>query len=95
MLFRGAIYEVYREMGCSFVEAVYQECLLKELSRCQIPYVAQQKLRLTYKGERPQQIFRPDLICYGKIIFELKAVKEIKPEHKAKTFNYFKSRSYC
>jgi len=28
---QGAVFEVYREMGCGFLEAVYQECLLKEL----------------------------------------------------------------
>ena len=88
---QGAIFEVYREMGCGFLEAVYQECLQKELSKCQIPYVAQQELNLTYKGEKLQQIYRPDLICYGKIIVELKAVKEITPEHKAQTFNYLKA----
>jgi hypothetical protein len=27
---QGAIFEVYREMGCGFLEAVYQECLEKE-----------------------------------------------------------------
>ncbi len=28
---RGAVFEVYREMGCGFVEPVYQECVEKEL----------------------------------------------------------------
>ena len=87
---QGAIYEVYREMGCGFLEAVYQECLQKELSKCQIPYVAQQELGLTYKGEKLQQVYRPDLICYGKIVVELKAVKEITQADKAQTFNYLK-----
>jgi hypothetical protein len=27
---RGAVFEVYREVGCGFLEAVYQECLEKE-----------------------------------------------------------------
>ena len=27
---QGAIFEVYREMGCGFLEAVYQECLEKD-----------------------------------------------------------------
>ena len=88
---QGAIFEVYREMGCGFLEAVYQECLQKELSKCKIPFVAQKILRLTYKGEELQQTYKPDLICYGKIIVELKAVKGVTPEHKAQTFNYLKS----
>ena len=33
----------------------------------------------------------PDIICYEKIIIELKAVKTILQEHKAQTFNYLKA----
>lgn len=40
---RGAVFEVYREMGCGFLEAVYQECLEKEFERCGIPFVSQQE----------------------------------------------------
>ncbi len=88
---QGAIFEVYREMGCGFLESVYQECLEKELSKRGIPFVAQQELQLTYKGEPLQQTYRPDLICYGQIIVELKAVKDIAPEHKAQVINYLKA----
>lgn len=88
---QGAIFEVYREMGCGFLESVYQECLEKELKRRGIPFVAQQELRLTYKGELLQQTYKPDLICYGQIIIELKAVKDIAPAHKAQVINYLKA----
>ncbi len=88
---QGAVIEVYREMGCGFLEAVYQECLEKELRRRNIPYVSQQILKLEYKGERLKQTYKPDLICFGKIIVELKAVKEIAPEHKAQLINYLKA----
>ena len=37
---RGAVFEVYREMGCGFLEAVYQECLGKEFGKQKIPFVA-------------------------------------------------------
>ncbi len=39
-LIRGAVFEVYREMGCGFLEAVYQECLQKEFIGQRIPFVA-------------------------------------------------------
>lgn len=48
---QGAVFEVYRELGCGFLEAVYQECLEKELKRRGIPFIAQQELKLFYKGE--------------------------------------------
>jgi GxxExxY protein len=85
---RGAVFEVYKEMGCGFLEAVYQECLEKELTRREIPFVAQPELKLVYKGEPLQQTYKPDFICYGEIVVEIKAVKEIAPEHKAQVINY-------
>ncbi|SLM31010.1 conserved hypothetical protein [Desulfamplus magnetovallimortis] len=90
---RGAIFEVYKEMGCGFLEAVYQECLEKEFSKQGIPFVAQQELQLRYKGKPLKQIYKPDLICFGQIIVELKAVREIAPEHKAQLINYLKATS--
>ena len=88
---RGAVFEVYREMGSGFLEAVYQECLEKEFRRQSIPFTAHKELRLVYKGEILQQTYKPDFICYDKIIIELKAVKEISPEHKAQLLNYLRA----
>jgi len=88
---RGAVFEVYREMGCGFLEAVYQECLEKELRQQEIPFVAQRELVLQYKGETLIQTYRPDFICYDRIIVELKAVKELANEHRAQVHNYLKA----
>jgi len=88
---RGAVFEVYREMGCGFLEGVYQECMEKELSKLDIPFEAQQELKLTYKGEPLKLVYKPDLICYDEIIVELKAVKSITPEHRAQLLNYMKA----
>ena len=90
---RGCVFEVYREMGCGFLEAVYQECLEKELRRQNIPFEAQKELELHYKGEPLKQLYIPDLICYGKIIIELKAIKTILQEHRAQLMNYLKATS--
>lgn len=73
---QGAIFEVYRKMGCGFLESVYQECLEKELERRDIPFDSQRTLELQYKGKPLKQIYKPDLVCYGKIIVELKAGKQ-------------------
>ncbi len=88
---QGAVFEVYREMGCGFLEAVYQECLERELTERHIPFVSQPELTLSYKGNELKQKYQPDLICHGKIIVELKAVKEIAPEHQAQILNYLKA----
>ena len=88
---RGAVFEVYREMGCGFLEAVYQECLEKELGKQDVPFVAQRELVLHYKGDRLAQIYKPDFICFDRIIVELKAVKELAGEHRAQVHNYLKA----
>jgi GxxExxY protein len=88
---QGAIFEVCREMGCGFLEAVYQECLGKEFQLRGVPFKAQKELTLFYKQEELTQKYKPDFICFDKIIVELKAVKEIAPEHKAQLINYLKT----
>lgn len=88
---QGAIFDVYREMGCGFLEAVYQECLEREYTKRIIPFQPQVELKLNYKGEPLKQTYKPDFICFGKIIVEIKAVKELGPEHKAQLLNYLKA----
>jgi GxxExxY protein len=88
---QGAVFEVYREMGHGFLESVYQECMARELKARGVPFVAQPELQLLYKGQPLDQRYKPDFICYGKIIMELKAVKEIASEHNAQVINYLKA----
>jgi hypothetical protein len=46
----GACFEVYKEKGCGFLEAVFQECLELELTDRDIPFRVQPALLLQYKG---------------------------------------------
>ena len=71
---QGAIFEVYRQMGSGFLEAVYQECLEREFEARSIPYISQPILSLNYKGIELAQTYKPDMICYERIILELKAI---------------------
>lgn len=87
----GACFEVYNEKGSGFLEPVYQECLELELGMQGIPFAAQQGLALDYKGKPLNQTYKPDFICFGKIIVELKAVSELTNEHRAQTHNYLKA----
>lgn len=87
----GACFEVYREKGCGFLEPVYQECLEIELRLRGIPFVAQQPLKLEYKGCPLRSKYEPDLVCYDKIVVELKAVSELTDEHRAQVQNYLKA----
>ncbi len=88
---QGAVFEVYREMGCGFLEAVYQECLEKEFTRQGVPFQARQELKLHYKDEPLRQTYIPDFICYESIIIEIKALPVTAGGHKAQVLNYLKA----
>jgi GxxExxY protein len=88
---RGAAFEVYREMGQGFLEAVYQECMEKELAKMGIPFKSQPELTLSYRDETLNQTYKPDLICFDQIIVELKAVSELAPQHEAQLINYLRA----
>ena len=84
----GACFEVYKDKGSGFLEAVFQECLELELGLQAIPFVAQSPLSLTYKGQSLRQRYIADFVCFDKIILELKAVERITDEHRAQLLNY-------
>jgi len=87
----GACFEVYREKGNGFLEAVYQECLGLELANRGIPFIEKPALNLLYKGHLLKQGYQPDFVCHDKIIVEIKAVKSLADEHRAQVINYLKS----
>jgi GxxExxY protein len=90
----GACFEVYNQMGCGFLEAVYQECLEMEFNFQQIPFKSQETLKLEYKGNSLRQRYAPDFICYDAIILEIKAVKVLVDEHRAQLHNYLKATGF-
>lgn len=85
---RGACFEVYKEKGCGFTEPIYQECLEAELELQAVPFDAQRQIALTYKGRTLKHKFIPDVICYDKVILELKAVSALTDEHRSQIINY-------
>ena len=87
---QGACFEVYKTLGCGFLEAVYQEALAREFTLRRLPFREQQELKLQYKGFPLQQTYKPDFICFDKIIVEIKAVSELTHEHEAQICNYLK-----
>jgi GxxExxY protein len=88
---RGAIFEVYYQLGAGFLEAVYQECLEKEFLVRNIPFVSQPQLDLYYKDEKLNQFYKPDFVCFDSIILELKALSKVSNEHQAQVLNYLKA----
>ena len=90
----GACFEVYKEKGCGFNEAVFQECLEIELELRGIPFKTQVEMPLSYKGRALQSKFKADFICYDKIIVEIKAVSELVDPHRAQVLNYLSATQF-
>ncbi len=86
----GACMAVHRELGCGFLEAVYQEALEEEFTLRNIPYVREESLPIIYKGKVLNKRYQADFICFGKIIVELKALLELSSLHKSQLINYLK-----
>ena len=91
---RGALFEVYREIGNGLREEVYQQCLEREFTLRSVPFEAKKELRIFYKGEPIEKTYIPDFLCYGKIILEIKAVSSILQEHRAQIRNYLHITGY-
>jgi len=90
----GACFEVYKRMGCGFLEPVYQECLEIEFNLQEIPFTAQKELILEYREKRLKQTYKPDFICFEKIVVEIKAVSNLIDEHRAQLLNYLHATGY-
>lgn len=90
----GAVIEAHKQLGSGFLEAVYQEALGIELARSYIPFNSFKKLDIMYKGTLLSKKYIADLVCYDKVILELKALSSLAPEHEAQILNYLKATGY-
>ena len=68
----GCIYAVNRKLGSGFLESVYQEAMEIELSKRKIPFTAKQELQIIYDDILLTKKYIADIVCYKKIIIELK-----------------------
>jgi GxxExxY protein len=87
----GAAMEVHRELGCGFLEAVYQEALELELQARKIPFVPQKELPITFKGSILKKTYLVDYVAYEKIIVEIKALDQLTTQEEAQVINYLKA----
>ena len=76
----GAAFEVYNQLGYGMAEEIYQQSLEIELP-CRNPFQSKAELTPFYKDHSLQTRYKPDLVVFGGIVVELKAVADLISDH--------------
>lgn len=87
----GAAMEVHKQLGCGFLEPVYQEALAVEFSKRRILFQREVTLPIFYKGVHLDTPYRVDFICSKDIAVELKALAKLSGTEEAQLINYLKA----
>ena len=77
--FIGGGFEVYKELGCTYLKPIYQEAYERELALQSIPFASQAPLCVSYRGERLNKSYYANLIAYQKVILELAVLEKFTP----------------
>ncbi len=90
----GAAMAVHQELGRGFLEAVYQEALMREMNASAIPFLREVDLPIFYKGSPLTTHYRADFVCYSSVIVELKALTCLGGIERSQIINYLKATNY-
>ena len=75
---RGAIYDVYKDLGPGLLESVYEEALCFELQQRGLKVERQKQVPIIYKDNVLKTELRLDILVEDEVIVELKSVEEMK-----------------
>lgn len=87
---RGAIFDVYNELGPGLLESVYEEALAYELKQRELDVARQVEVPIIYKGNELKTPLRLDLLVNDQVIVELKSVEEMKSVFAKQLLTYLK-----
>lgn len=87
----GAAMEVHRELGCGFLEYVYEEALCYELNLRNISFERQKDIDIYYKDLIIPRKYIPDILIENKVIVEVKATQALTEIDEAQLLNYLKA----
>jgi len=86
----SSFYKVYNTLGFGFLEKVYENALLFELTKAGLFVEKQKPIKVYYEDKLVGEYFA-DLMVENKIILELKAVESLIEEHELQLINYLKA----
>ncbi len=86
----GCAYDVHNDLGCGFLEKVYENALAYLLRQSGYEVEQQKKILVRFRKVVVGD-YQADLIVESKVLIELKAASGIDPEHVAQCLNYLKA----
>ena len=87
---RGAVFDVYNELGPGLMENVYEKALIMELLNRGLQVENQVPIEVLYKGFDLGLQYRLDLLVNKQVIIELKSVEILLPVHHKQLITYLK-----
>ena len=87
---RGAIFEVYNNLGPGLLESVYEEAMVFELQQRGLKVERQKEVSINYKGNILNSPLRLDLLVENRIVIELKSVEEMRRVYWNQTLTYLR-----
>ena len=87
---RGAIFDVYNELGPGLMENVYEKALIIELLNRGLHIENQVPIEVRYKGSDLGLQYRVDVLVNEQVIIELKSVEILLLVHYKQLITYLK-----
>lgn len=85
-----AAFKIHKTLGPGLLESVYEACMAHELELRKIPIERQKTFPICYEGKSIETDLRVDLLVYGHLLVELKAVEKMIPLYDAQLLTYLK-----
>lgn len=87
---RGAIFEVYNNLGPGLLENIYTSALKYELSKLFENVEIEKTLNIYYKDIKMDLGYRLDIIIDNKVIIEVKSVEKLHEIHHKQLLTYLR-----
>ncbi len=83
-------YTVHSLLGPGLLESIYEKALMYELTHNGFKVERQVPIKVMYKGVELGEAYRMDLLVDGKVIIEIKSVRELLPVYFKQLLTYLK-----
>lgn len=89
-IIRGAIFNVYNNLGPGLLESAYVAALKYELSKESLEVKTEVPVPILYENEKLEVGFRLDILVENKVLIEVKSVQNLSEIHHKQVLTYLK-----